>query len=123
MSSLLATTIASLVLARRDACSPIVRPKARARLPCCVRPLVMKLQQHRMFDRGYTTPSPRPTNSGSCVVSVGWPILYSTNVMGYQRGRRGDIDRWAWPERWDRTTGPCGNEPLFMHPDAIRHEK
>jgi choline dehydrogenase-like flavoprotein len=56
-----------------------------------------KLQQHRMFDWGYTT-EPEPHLNGRQLRLLRGKVLggsSSINVMGYQRGHRGDFDRWA----------------------------
>ncbi len=56
-----------------------------------------KLQQHRMFDWGYMT-EPEPHLNGRQLRLLRGKVLggsSSINVMGYQRGHRGDFDRWA----------------------------
>jgi 4-pyridoxate dehydrogenase len=56
-----------------------------------------KLQQYRMFDWGYAT-EPEPHLNGRQLRLLRGKVLggsSSINVMGYQRGHRGDFDRWA----------------------------
>jgi 4-pyridoxate dehydrogenase len=56
-----------------------------------------KLQQHRMFDWGYTT-DPEPYLNGRKINVLRGKVLggsSSINVMVYTRGHRGDFDRWA----------------------------
>jgi choline dehydrogenase-like flavoprotein len=56
-----------------------------------------KLQQHKMFDWGYTT-EPEPHLNGRRLHIFRGKVLggsSSINVMAYTRGNRGDFDRWA----------------------------
>jgi choline dehydrogenase-like flavoprotein len=56
-----------------------------------------KLQQHRMFDWGYST-DPEPHLNGRQLTVLRGKVLggsSSINVMAYTRAHRGDYDRWA----------------------------
>ena len=56
-----------------------------------------KLQQHRMFDWGYST-EPEPHLNGRQLTVLRGKVLggsSSINVMAYTRGHRSDYDRWA----------------------------
>src|SRR5215471_19132384 len=56
-----------------------------------------KLQQHRMFDWGYST-DPEPHLNGRRLTVLRGKVLggsSSINVMAYTRAHRGDYDRWA----------------------------
>src|SRR5258708_6567365 len=56
-----------------------------------------KLQQHKMFDWGYST-EPEPHLNGRRLHVFRGKVLggsSSINVMAYTRGHRGDFDRWA----------------------------
>jgi 4-pyridoxate dehydrogenase len=56
-----------------------------------------KLQQHKMFDWGYTT-EPEPHLNNRRLTLLRGKVLggsSSINVMGYTRGHRADFDRWA----------------------------
>jgi 4-pyridoxate dehydrogenase len=56
-----------------------------------------KLQQHKMFDWGYTT-EPEPHLNGRRLHIFRGKVLggsSSINVMAYTRGHRADFDRWA----------------------------
>ena len=60
-------------------------------------PWAGKLQQHRMFDWGYTAEPEPPPQRPSLRLLRGKVLggSSSINVMAYQRGHRGDFDRWA----------------------------
>jgi 4-pyridoxate dehydrogenase len=56
-----------------------------------------KIQQHQMFDWGYTT-EPEPHLNGRQIRVLRGKVLggsSSINIMAYTRGHRGDFDRWA----------------------------
>jgi 4-pyridoxate dehydrogenase len=56
-----------------------------------------KLQQHKMFDWGYTT-EPEPHLNNRRLALLRGKVLggsSSINVMAYTRGHRADFDRWA----------------------------
>ncbi len=56
-----------------------------------------KLQQHKMFDWGYTT-EPEPYLNNRRLTLLRGKVLGgsgSINVMAYTRGHRADFDRWA----------------------------
>ena len=56
-----------------------------------------KLQQHKMFDWGYTT-EPEPHLNNRRLTLLRGKVLggsSSINVMAYTRGHRADFDRWA----------------------------
>jgi 4-pyridoxate dehydrogenase len=56
-----------------------------------------KLQQHKMFDWGYTT-EPEPHLNSRRLTLLRGKVLggsSSINVMAYTRGHRADFDRWA----------------------------
>ena len=58
---------------------------------------VGKLQQHQMFDWGYTT-EPEPHLNGRQIRVLRGKVLggsSSINMLAYTRGNRGDFDRWA----------------------------
>src|SRR5262245_24268516 len=56
-----------------------------------------KLQQHRMFDWGYSTEPESHLNGRQLTVLRGKVLggSSSINVMAYTRGHRSDYDRWA----------------------------
>jgi 4-pyridoxate dehydrogenase len=56
-----------------------------------------KIQQHQMFDWGYTT-EPEPHLNGRRIRVLRGKVLggsSSINIMAYTRGHRADFDRWA----------------------------
>ena len=68
------------------------------RHPCIQVPIgIGKIQQHQMFDWGYTT-EPEPHLNGRRIRVLRGKVLggsSSINIMAYTRGHRGDFDRWA----------------------------